>query len=370
MTASKPLSILSIAHPFAPVRADTVGGAEQVLAHLDRALVDAGHRSTVIAVDGSRVAGRLIASRAADGIIDATARRRACSEVREAMVTALAREPFDLIHLHSLEFHEHLPPPGVPALVTLHLPLELYPEAALRPSRPGTWLLPVSASQARGRPDLPLLSPIENGVDLLAKRPHARRGYALALGRICPEKNFADALDAARSADCPLLLAGRVYEYPEHLRYFHCEITPRLDRSRRWIGCIAGSRKRRLVAGARCVLIPSRIAETSSLVAMEALAAGVPVIAYPAGALPDIVEHGRTGFIAGDVPSMARAIRAASGIDPEDCRRAARKRFCAQRMTGEYLTLYQRLAATRVSPRTLDPRASPAPPPSGAAACS
>jgi glycosyltransferase involved in cell wall biosynthesis len=348
MTA-KPLSILSVAYPLAPVRLDAVGGAEQILAILDRALSEAGHRSTVIAPEGSCVRGRLQPVPPARGVIDETQRARARNAVRTAISAALAREPVDLIHLHSLDFPEYLPPPGVPVLVTLHLPLDLYPAAALRLVRPGTWLLPVSASQARSAPGVRLLPPIENGVDLPPVKPHARRGYALALGRICPEKNFAEALDASRLADCPLLLAGRVYEYPEHLRYFDSEISPRLGRGHRWIGCVAGARKRRLLSGARCVLVPSRIAETSSLVAMEALAAGVPVIAYPAGALPEIVEHGHTGFIAEDVPSMARAIRDAHEIDPEDCRRAARERFSAARMVREYLSLYERLAAARHS---------------------
>lgn len=345
MTVPKPLSVLSVAYPFAPVRTDPVGGAEQILSSLDRALIDAGHRSTVIAAADSRVAGRLCAIPVVHGAIDATQRESAHRAVRMAMSEVLTRESVDVIHLHGLDFFEYLPAPGVPVLVTLHLPLDLYPEAILRRPPRGLWLLPVSASQARSLADLPLLSPIENGVDLPAPKPHARRGYALALGRVCPEKNFADALDAARGAGCPLLLAGRVYDYPEHRQYFAREISPRLDRSRRWIGWIGGARKRRLLAGAGCVLIPSRIAETSSLVAMEALAAGVPVIAYPAGALPDIVEHGRTGFIAEDVLSMTRAIRAAAQIDPEDCRRAARERFRAQRMTREYFALYERLAA-------------------------
>lgn len=342
---AKPLSILSVAYPFAPVRQDPVGGAEQILARLDRALVDAGHRSTVIAAGDSCVAGRLTPIPVVQGDIDTTQRAGAHAAVRAAMSGILAHEAIDLVHLHGVDFFEYLPPPGVPVLVTLHLPLDLYPEPALRHARQDTWLLPVSMSQARTASHLPLLPPIENGVDLPPHRRHARHGYALALGRICPEKNFADALEASRRADCPLLLAGRVYDYFEHRQYFACEIAPRLDRSRRWIGCIAGMRKRRLLAGARCVLIPSRIAETSSLVAMEALAAGVPVIAYPAGALPDIIEHGRTGFIAEDVPSMARAIHAAGRIQPEDCRRAARERFCAGRMIREYFSLYERLAA-------------------------
>lgn len=339
------LSILSVAYPFAPVCADPVGGAEQILARLDRALVDAGHRSVVIAAGDSCVAGRLSSIPVARGDIDAVQRATAYAAVRAAMSAILARQAIDLVHLHGVDFLEYLPPPGVPVLVTLHLPLHLYAESGLRLPRRDTWLVPVSASQVRGARRLLLLPPIENGVDLPPPRPHARRDYALALGRVCPEKNFADALEAARGADCPLLLAGRVYDYPEHRQYFAREIAPRLDRLRRWIGWIAGARKRRLLAGARCVLIPSLIAETSSLVAMEALAAGVPVIAYRAGALPDIVEDGRTGFIAEDVPSMARAIRSAARIDPEDCRRAARERFRAGRMIEEYFALYERLTA-------------------------
>lgn len=366
MTTQKPLSILSVAYPFAPVQMDPVGGAEQILARLDRALVDAGHRSTVIAAADSSVTGCLSAIPVVHGTLDTTRRTCTYRTVRQAMNAVLARRPIDLIHLHGLDFFEYLPPPGTPVLITLHLPLDLYPEGALRPGRPDTWLLPVSASQARSVPGLALLPPIENGVDLPPRSPRARRGYALALGRVCPEKNFADALDAALDAGCPLLVAGRVYGYPEHRRYFESEIAPRLDRSRRWIGWIGGARKRRLLAGARCVLIPSRIAETSSLVAMEALAAGVPVIAYPAGALPDIVEHGRTGFIVEDVAAMTRAIRAADRIDPEGCRRIARERFSAERMVAQYLTLYERLAAARggaVSRNTPDRGASPAPPP-------
>jgi glycosyltransferase involved in cell wall biosynthesis len=199
---------------------------------------------------------------------------------------------------------------------------------------------------------LQLLAPIENGVEIPAHAPYARRSYTLALGRVCPEKNFGEAIEAAKLAGYPLLLAGCVFNYREHQSYFDTQITPRLDRRHRWIGTIAGARKRRLLAGARCVLVPSRVAETSSLVAMEALAAGTPVVAYRSGALPEIVDHGRTGFIVDDVASMADAIRRVDQIDREECRRVARERYCLRRMTGAYIELYQRLAtASRSIPR-------------------
>jgi glycosyltransferase involved in cell wall biosynthesis len=186
---------------------------------------------------------------------------------------------------------------------------------------------------------------VPNGVDVdrLAS-PVSRRGYALALGRICPEKGFHVALDAARIAGVPLLLAGEVYPYPEHERYFRDEIAPRLDRRRKFVGPAGFARKRRLLSGARCLLVPSLAPETSSLVAMEALACGTPVIAHRTGALPGIVEHCRTGFLVDGADEMARAIRAASSIDPEACRRAARERFSSAGMIELYLETYRLLA--------------------------
>ncbi|HEU0052459.1 MAG TPA: glycosyltransferase, partial [Longimicrobium sp.] len=109
-------------------------------------------------------------------------------------------------------------------------------------------------------------------------------------------------------------------------------------------GAMDFRRKRRALSAARCLLVPSLVEETSSLVAMEALACGTPVIAYPKGALPSIVEHGRTGFLVNDVGEMAEAIRAADGIDPEECRRAARECFSAERMVELYFETYRLLA--------------------------
>jgi glycosyltransferase involved in cell wall biosynthesis len=103
-------------------------------------------------------------------------------------------------------------------------------------------------------------------------------------------------------------------------------------------------RKRRLLSAARCLLLPSLAPETSSLVTMEALACGTPVIAFPAGALPEIVEHGRTGFIVEDEREMAEAIHAATRIDPDVCRAAARQRFSFARTVERYVALYRDLA--------------------------
>lgn len=341
------LIVVSVAYPFAPVTADPAGGAEQVLAQLDRALVRAGHRSRVIAADGSRTAGALVTLPGpADEITEA---HRAVVYGRlNALLEEIVRAgAADLIHLHGLDFDRYLPPPGVPVLATLHLPIDWYAPEALRPGRPRTGLNPVSADQARrAPPGIALLPPIPNGVDTDVYRPGpVKKPYALVLGRVAPEKGFHHALRAARMAESPLIAAGRVFPYEAHRRYFDAEIAPHLDALRRWAGPVEGAEKRRLIAQARCVLIPSTAPETSSLVAMEALASGTPVIAFRTGALPEIVQHGTTGLIVDTVEQMAEAIRTVGAIDPAACRRAACARFSLERTTDAYLDLYARLTA-------------------------
>jgi len=338
------LTVLSVAYPFAPVGADSVGGAEQVLGHIDEALVCAGHCSIVIGCEGSTVAGRLLPVPRVSGMLDEGEIEAAHSRHRRAINAALERWPIDIIHLHGVDFHRYLPRANVPILVTLHLPVSYYPTEALHPG-PGVWINCVSQSQhATCAPDPQLLPPIENGVanNFFTSR-HAKRGFALMLARICPEKGVHLAIEAAKRAAVPLLIGGGVFSYPAHQRYFEQEIRPRLDRWRRFIGPIGLRRKRRLLAAARCLLVPSLVPETSSLVAREALASGTPVVAFARGALNEALEHERTGFLVNDESQMAEAITRTSIIDPATCRSSARERFSLERMTRQYNATYRSL---------------------------
>ncbi len=348
------LTVLSVAYALAPVSLDAAGGAEQVLAMLDEGLVRAGHRSIVVACEGSSVRGELVvgAARARapasldDGAVE-EARAAHGAAVRRALAGPPGARPgIDVVHMHGIDFDRFLPPPGPPVLVTAHLPPPAYAPGALPPARARTWLACVSEDQ-RARhawPSRPIVVP--NGVPLDRLRPRARkRAFAAALGRICPDKGFHLALDAASAAGVPLVLAGEVFGYPSHVEYFQREILPRLVPPHVFAGPVGLARKRRLLAAARCLLVPSLVDETSSLVAMEALASGTPVIAFPAGALASLIDDGRTGFLVRDAAEMARAIPRAVEIDPAACRRAAEARFSAGAMIARYLEIYERLAA-------------------------
>jgi len=340
-----PLTLLSVAYPFAPVGPDAVGGAEQVLATLDRSLTRAGHRSIVIAQEGSCCRGTLLPiPKPAD--LSARAQAEGHVHVRRAIAQALERFPVDLIHFHGVDFASYLPADGPPALATLHLPPHLYPQEALFPRRTQTFLHCVSESQRRACPaGAPLVATVPNGVDLEVLRPGDRkRSWALSLGRICPEKAYHDGIYAAREAGVRLILAGEVFPYENHQRYFREEIRPRLGRGVRFLGPQELGPKRRLLASARCLLVPSHVPETSSLVSMEALACGTPVVAFRVGALPEVIDHGRTGFLVSDVHEMAQALREVDSLDPGECRREAERRFSSERMVSRYLDLYRQLA--------------------------
>jgi glycosyltransferase involved in cell wall biosynthesis len=246
--------------------------------------------------------------------------------------------------MHGLDFCEYLPTADVPVLATIHLPRRWLADDTFTISRPKTYLQPGSRAQRIECGSLDLLPEIENGVAIERFALHRRkRGFALALSRICPEKGLHLALDAAKEANVALLLGGRIFPYREHEDYFDREIAPRLDARRRFLGPLGLARKRRLLGAARCLLVPSLAPETSSLVAMEALASGTPVVAFPSGALPEIVEDGVTGFLVRNTSEMAEAIHRSAELDPEACRLAARRRFSSTVMVERYLALYQRL---------------------------
>jgi len=338
-----PVTVLSVSYSLAHVSRKTAGGAEQVLTTLDEALVRAGHSSLVLAPVGSRCDGLLIPAQIPRGILDDHAKHEARRLFKHQIDRILNKFSVDVVHMHGLDFYDYLPQRELPIVVSLHLPLSWYAPGAFSRLPPDVTLVAVSESQARTAPaDVRIRYVIPNGVDLSHFRPQKRKSnYVLAIARICPEKGLHLAIDAAERAGLTLILAGSVFDYSEHRDYFDSMIRPRLNERIRFVGLVGGSRKANLLAGARCLLVPSLAPETSSLVAMEAMASGTPVVAFPSGALSEVVSHRRTGFLVNDAEEMADAIFKCDSIASKVCRDEAEQRFSSTRMFAEYLDLYR-----------------------------
>lgn len=347
------LTVLNVSYPLAPVSSGAAGGAEQVLAMLDKALVAAGHRSLVIAPAGSKCHGLLLPVPVSGFLLDEKAKNAARLHHLEAIHLALRRFTVDVIHFHGLDFPAYFPECNVPIVVTLHLPLDWYAGEVFQRRWPNTYFVCVSDAQALTRsPNANIGAVISNGVPLQQFEPTHKKGkYAVCIGRICPEKGFHLALEACDACGLPLFIAGKVFPYPEHISYFENEIRPRLHAPHRFLDTVGGHHKRQLLAGSACVIIPSLVEETSSLVAMEALACGTPVVAFRRGALPEVITHNHTGILVDDCSELPSAIRAARELDRTACRREAELRFCVTRMTEQYLSLYRRIARRYKSSR-------------------
>ncbi len=378
--------ILSVAFPYAPIGPKAVGGAEVICSQIEAHLPQAGFKSVVVAHADSLPAGRLYATHVPGGIITDSSRLAVEAAHQANIDRALAENDVALVHMHGLDFDRYRIPAAIPILVTLHLPPAWYPQSIW--GLPDNYhLLCVSETQRRSCPASAQhrIAVIPNGVPLPDPATLRTEGrYALMLARICPEKNLHAGFDAARLADMPAMLAGEVFPYETHLRYLEDEIRPRLTASNatheprlvsaperpgaRFLGPVAGEEKQRLLARAACLLLPSLAPETSSLVAMEALAAGVPVIGMAVGAVPEIVEHGLTGFLVppGDnaTAELSQALGKLPLLDRGRCRATAEERFPLSRMIEAYLRLYRQLA--RPQPTARIPSAA-APPPAPAA---
>ena len=347
--ASRRLKILYIAYPLLPISEESCGGAEQVLVNVEREMNRRGHDTVVAACRGSKVAGEVfVTGEAPKGsdqfqVRNAEHNRRVLGLIRER-----GRE-FDLVHDQSGTFWQDLKADDtlpVPVLVTLHLPRSFYSEEAFARVPDVVTFNCVSQTQLASFRDVQAMC-VPNGINLHRYPFSSRTGrYLLWLGRICEEKGAHLAIEVAQRTGRQLMIAGQVYPFSYHRHYFREMIWPHLDGERvTWFESPNHQLKLELLQNAQAVLIPSLVEETSSLVAMEAMACGTPVIAFRRGALPEVIADGRTGFIVDSTDEMARAVDRVGQISANECRQHVEERFSATRMADDYERLYHRMAA-------------------------
>ena len=201
----------------------------------------------------------------------------------------------------------------------------------------------VSISDADRHPDLTYLATIHHGLDFdeFTFQPRAG-GYLLFFGRIHPDKGAADAIRVARAAGRPLILAGILQDQD----YFKREVEPSLSADIRYVGVADAPERDKLLGGALGLLHLIHFAEPFGLSVVEAMACGTPVIAYPLGSMPELVEDGASGFLVADEAGAVTAVERLGGLDRAAIRAHA-EHFSVGRMVQAYLTAYRVILSER-----------------------
>ena len=227
---------------------------------------------------------------------------------------------------------------------TVHGPLDGEPGEMYRQIAriaPRVALISISMNQRKPRPELHWVANCPNALDLsrLPLQPH-RGDYLLFLGRISADKGAHRAVAVAMEIGLPLKLAGKMRE-PNEQEYFEGVRRAPPCRRREYLGEVTHGEKVELLQNARATLFPIEWEEPFGLVMIESMACGTPVIATRRGAVPEVIEHGRSGIIVDDYREMAAALEAADALEPLECRRYAEELFSPERMVGDYVAAYE-----------------------------
>jgi len=321
------------------------GGTERVVAWLVDELVDLGHEVTLFASGDSVTGAELIpvcprALRLGRPRTDPMAMQAALIED----VASRAKD-FDLIHAHIDWLHlPLLSRLGVPFLTTCHgrLDLPLFPDVIRR--FPSAAFVSISENQRIALPQANWVGTVYHGLPPDLLRPSFETGSYLAfLGRLTVEKGPEPAMRIARAVGMPLHIAAKVPR--GETTYFKERIEPQVDgRQVRLIGEVNDRAKQGFLAGAAALLFPIDWPEPFGLVMIEAMACGTPVIAFRSGSVPEVVDHGITGFVVSDEEEAIQAIGRLSKLDRRRVRAQFEKRFTSRRMAEEYLNHYAALA--------------------------
>ena len=372
-------TVLMNAGPWLPVPPDGYGGIENVVAALVPELRRRGIRVLLATVARSTLPADERLTSFPGGQFEVLQRPyNQVSGVAHAHLHAVVRalrdrDDIDLVHDHvevvglAVLAAAALAPGTPPVLHTLHWDLSKHADFySGLDAGPRVRVNGVSASQLNRAPEalrrhsvghVHLATPLAVGAD---RRPPAEKaGHAVVMGRITPGKGQHLAARLAHECGFDLVLAGPVgpYRQPADLtaaggaaaanpdvRYWQDEVRPLVDGVRvRWIGTVAGKERNSLVASARVALFPLQWEEPGGTAVVEALALGTPAVGLSRGCLPELVEHGRTGWLAKSPDDLAALVQAAGRIDPRECREQAARRFTPAVMAARYADLYEQL---------------------------
>lgn len=331
------------------------GGTERVVSYLTEELVRQGHDVSLFASGGSVTNARLRAMTPTGLRLDSRCGDTVAPHVYLLEQVFKEADSFDIVHFHIA--HMHFPTvrrQQIPHLTTLHGRLDLPELTPLYDEYLEMPLVSISDVQRVPLPESNWVATVYHGLPLDLHRFEPQPGKYLAyLGRISPEKQPDQAIAIAQRAGMPLKIAAKVDKLDEE--YFYARIKPLMKSGGvEFIGEIGDDKKGEFLGNALALLFPIAWPEPFGLVLIEALACGTPVIAYRCGSVPEVLDHGKTGFIVDTIEEAVAAVKRVGELDRHLCRRTFEERFSATRMAQDYIAAYDNVLAR--SPRRPRPR--------------
>jgi glycosyltransferase involved in cell wall biosynthesis len=325
------------------------GGTERVVSYLTEELIRQGHEVTLFASGDSQTQAELIAPCSRALRLDGSCVDFLIPHVLMLEMVFKEASRFDIIHFHCDYLHfplsRRLPYSQV---TTLHGRLDL-PE--LQPLYREFAEMPlISISDAQRKPLLranwrgTVHHGLPRDLHFLRQRPGQ---YLAFLGRVSPEKGLDRAIAIAQEVGMDLKIAAKVDRADQ--QYYQEIIKPLLKAAGRrveFVGEVNEQTKGDFLGNAYAMLFPIDWPEPFGLVMIEAMACGTPTIAWRCGSVPEVIDHGVTGFIIGNIEDAVRAVERVAELDRRRCRAVFEARFTAKRMAHDYLTIYRQLKLT------------------------
>ncbi len=347
------MRIAQVSPLFESVPPKLYGGTERVVSYLTEELVNMGHDVVLFASGDSHTAAELVpvcekALRFDSRCVDPVAFHFLSME--EVLKRA---DSFDVIHCH-VDYLGFVIArrTNVPVVNTLHGRLDLYEHRFIFREYTEAPLVSISDAQRAPLPDANWVATVYHGLPGDLYTLNERGGdYLIYVGRVSPEKRVDSAIRIALKAGVPLKIAAKVDKADQ--RYFEAAVKPLLkDPLIEFLGEVDDETKNRLIGSALAFIFPVDWPEPFGLAMIEAMACGTPVIARRRGSIPEVVDHGVTGFIFDrDEEAVMYIKNLTSGFSRRSCRRRFEERFLATRMAEDYLRVYEML---RTSPKVFD----------------
>jgi glycosyltransferase involved in cell wall biosynthesis len=342
----RPLRIAQVAPVATSIPPPLSGSIESLTSLLTEGLVTAGHQVTLFATGESRTRAALHATFARGYREDTENWPWELCEMMN-ISAAIERAPaFDVIH-YQAKYHPFALPfwrlASVPVVITLHhAPADNEIALWARHYR-DTPFIAVSHAQAQSMNRLNVVGVVPHAIDVPAFPFVAEpRDYLLFLGRFTEGKGVLQAIDAARHARTPIVLAAAANDY------FREKVAPLVNGTDViYAGEVAGAAKAALLGGARALLYPVQSGEPFGLVLAEATTCGTPVAALDRGAVREVVEDGVTGGVFQSLDDLIAGLPRVLALDRAGVRRVAAERFSVERMIAGYTAVYR--ALTRVT---------------------